>query len=112
MGSMKDELGDKPYADAMKTRAYARPGDLQTSHEAAARVSPVINKLEAAVAAHIKSCGERGATWNEIAAGTGIDKGSISPRFKPLREQKKIKAATDPNDKIIKRDHQTVWIGT
>lgn len=104
MASMKDLFGDTPYP------ALARHTDLATSKEAAKRVDPLVTKLMNAVAADIRRCGFDGATWNEISRRTGIDKGSISPRFKPLREAGLIRAKTDSEGRTIKREHQTVWI--
>lgn len=108
MGSMKDQLGDVPYDQ----QAFARTTDLPTSHAAAAKVNKHVNKLEEAVANAIIARGIRGATWDELAVLTGLDKASISPRFKPLRKKGLIKAKLNPFDEVEKRDGQTVWVST
>lgn len=108
MGSMKDLLGDTPYPE--QQRAYARSTDLQTSHDAARRVEVVLTKLQKAVFDCIKARGATGATWNEISAITGIDKGSVSPRLKPLREKGLIQAKRNFDGHVERREHQIVWV--
>jgi hypothetical protein len=104
MSGMKDQLGETFFE-----HAYARRTDLPTSHAAARRVNDKVPELEQQVYEVIKSQGDRGATWNEIASLSGIDKGSISPRFKPLRKREMIKAKVHGDD-VVKREHQTVWV--
>lgn len=111
--SMKDLFGDTPLENIPKARnAFARHTDLPTSHEAAKRVDPKVPHLEIVVLAAIVNKGMRGGTWNELAAVTGIDKGSVSPRFKPLRNKGFITATYDVEGNTVKRDHQIVWIAT
>jgi hypothetical protein len=100
---MKELLGDDP-------QAFARHTDPGTSREAAARISSKVNKLEQAVADSIKAAGVAGRTWDEIAADTGLDKASVSPRFKPLRKKGVIRAKVDDASKEVRRDRQTVWV--
>ena len=60
----------------------ARQHDPETSHEAAALLD--VNQLEAAVYACLWSHRPLYKTVVEIAALTGIDKWSISPRMRPM----------------------------
>lgn len=106
--SMKDLLGDTPVA-------YARRSDPRPSHEAAALIGPK-SKLMLLVLGTIRECGDYGATWDELAVSTGVDKGSISPRFKQLCDRNLIKKARDGNGDLIRRAapgktvRQTVWV--
>jgi hypothetical protein len=91
-------------------QAFTRPTDLQTSHEAEKRINSRVPKLEQLVYQAIKDQWWYGATWDELAPLTGLDKGSISPRFKPLRKKGLIAAKLDENGNTVKRGHQTVWV--
>ena len=96
-------------------KAHARNTDPDTSHNAAASVDQHVAKLEMEVANAIKSR-KNGATWDELHRLTGIDKASISPRLKPLRRKKLIRAQQDADGNIIKRPGksgrgQIVWFG-
>jgi DNA-binding MarR family transcriptional regulator len=96
------------------SRAYARNSDPSTSHAAAASVDDIVTRMEFAVREGIVRTGGRGATWDELHALTGIDKASISPRFKPLREKGLIQWRTGEDGKVIKRSGhsgrgQIVW---
>ena len=46
--------------------------------------------------------GRYGATWDELGESTGIDKASISPRFRPLMTKGLIAVRTE-NGKPVKR---------
>ncbi len=113
MSGMKDHLlGDTPY----EPRAFARNSDPATSHAAAKKVETKVSHLEKLVYEAIVSAGPHGATWNEISQRTGIDKASISPRFKPLRQKGFIQAKMEFNlsltHRSVIRNSQTVWIAT
>ena len=84
--------------------AYARKTDPATSREAAARVTPILNVLEAAVDAAVFAAGERGATAAEVHEATGIDLQSLTPRFKPLERKGRIVRTSE------RRDGRYVWI--
>jgi hypothetical protein len=97
--------------------AYARTTDPETSHAAAASLSEEdIARLEREVVVTIRRCRD-GATWDEVHDITGIDKASLSPRWKPLRLKNLLTARFDENGKAIKRRgrsgrNQTVWFST
>ena len=91
--------------------SHARTTDLRASHTAAKSVrGEKARKLERLVADAVWAAGDRGLTWNEAAAVTGIDKGSISPRWKPLRKQKLIMILKDHDGEEVKRERQTVFV--
>lgn len=95
--------------------ALARKTDPETSHAAAKSLDDEhIARLEREVARAIQERGGRGATWDELHTLTGIDKASISPRFKPLRDKGIIEWRLDGDGKPIKRPGwsgrgQIVW---
>jgi len=84
----------------------ARTSDPSTSHEAAARVRPNVQKLEALVLNIVRRYGNYGATTREIAKILKMDRDTISPRIKPLRIKRYLKA--HPAGK--RRGHSTVWV--
>lgn len=84
------------------SEALARNTDPETSHEAAHSMDDAVTRLEKVVTLAIRASGDRGATWDELAALTGIDKASISPRFKPLRRKGQICSRTVEGE-IVKR---------
>jgi len=97
--------------------AFARKSDPATSHAAAGSLPPeAVTKLERIVYEAICSQGLRGATWDEVAKLTGLDKASISPRWKPLCRKKLIKELRDEYREVITRHGlrsnrgQTVWV--
>jgi len=102
--------------DLFDYEAKSRRSDPETSHAAAASLSPEdVERLEREVATDIRGCGHHGAIWDEIHYRTGIAKASISPRFKPLRIKKQIIAKCDKDGNIEKRTGdstrgQIVWI--
>ena len=95
---------DRPRYIGSNEEAYARKTDPETSREAAARVTPILNVLEAAVDAAVFAAGERGATAAEVHEATGIDLQSITPRFKPLERKGRIVRTSE------RRDGRYVWI--
>lgn len=110
MGSMKDQLGDSLFE-----YAHARPSDPITSHRAAKSIERRMAPLMAAVLDAIRSRGDLGATWDEIAHITKLDKGSISPRLKPLRErglitEKRIDGKIITRSAPGKRCGQIAWV--
>ena len=114
MGKMKDLFGDEP----IEPRAFSRHTDPPTSREAARSVDQQVPHLESMVHQAIKRRGHHGATWDELHDLTGIDKASISPRFKPLRRRKLIRAKTVLVDGTLRKvarpgksgRGQIVWI--
>jgi DNA-directed RNA polymerase specialized sigma24 family protein len=74
-----------------RTGALVRASDHVTAHESAEELDDAtITRLENIVAEAIRKTGRKGLTWDEVAEVTGLDKGSISPRFKPLRHRCRI----------------------
>ena len=63
--------------------AYARRTDPETSHEAAQAIEPHLGRLESIVLTAIRQAPD-GMTIDELAAATGLDKVTVSPRMKPL----------------------------
>jgi hypothetical protein len=97
------------------TKAHARKTDPRTSHDAAASVDDQLPHMEGVVYGAICQREEWGATWDEIGLITGMDKASISPRFKPLRERGLIMAKLKADGTEVRRPGhsgrgQTVWI--
>lgn len=91
----------------------ARNTDPDTSHAAAESVDTT--RLEMIVLDTITACGSLGATWDELHTRTGLNKASISPRFRPLCNKNLIKPKIDDSGKKITRPGvagraQTVWI--
>ena len=72
------------------TDAYTRSSDPQTSHDAAERVKTT--RLESLVYKTLKECGQP-MTALCVSRKIGIDKWSISPRFKPLEDKGLIERA-------------------
>jgi DNA-binding MarR family transcriptional regulator len=83
--------------------ALARRTDPETSHEAAALVN--VTKAEAKVLLALR---RENGTWDEITARTGMRAGTVSPRFRPLREKGLIRQTGEvrPGESGAK---QTVW---
>lgn len=71
----------------MSEGAYARSTDPSTASEAAETVS--VAKAEMLVLSRLrtKRLLERGATSDEMAKLTGIDRVTVSPRFRPLERK-------------------------
>lgn len=78
----------------------AREGDPDTSVAAAASVNATY--LEGLVAAQAALHPE-GITWDEAAEYIGIPRASVSPRFKPLRQQGRLTYLRDAAGKIVTR---------
>jgi hypothetical protein len=118
-----EAMSDWQYGSHIDSLAHSRPlarhSDPITSHEAAESVEPHTTRLEKMVYLAIKSQGRYGATWDELHVLTGIDKASISPRLKPLRKRKLVRAKIVINAKgeriLVKRKGksgrgQIVWV--
>jgi hypothetical protein len=74
-----------------RTDPMARPSDHETAEEAASSISRAeATRLENIVADACKFRGYEGMTWDEAPKFTHLDKGSISPRWKPLRHRRLI----------------------
>lgn len=67
----------------------ARKSDPDTSREAADMLDA--SPLDLAVVAALRSFGPAGATAEQIAEQSGIDKQSVTPRLAPLAERKIVK---------------------
>ncbi len=65
----------------------ARRTDVNTSHEAAAKVGSYRAKHEAAIFGAICEAGERGATAKDIAAVTGLTDVQVSRRLGSMGER-------------------------
>jgi len=87
-------------------QGLSRNTDPDTSHNAAERVTGKIQKLEKIVLDYLedrKRNGFDGATTKEIAAATGYDHVTISPRMRPLARRYMVK------DSCERRDRSIVW---
>jgi hypothetical protein len=80
---MKNIYPYKPDEAGEELLAWARNNDPQTSHDAARRITPKVNKLEAETVKVLKEKPE-GLTTQEISDATGIEYRSITPRMQPL----------------------------
>lgn len=74
------------------TRALARASDPEPSHEAADAATPYVTKTERAVVHAMRVLG-RPCTAHEIAARSGIELVSVSPRMARLREKGVVREA-------------------
>lgn len=63
---------------------------VDTSIAASDAIAGCLGPLQRAVFRAIQSAGTHGLTTNEIAARTGIDRGSVQPRTSELRHQHMI----------------------
>jgi len=74
-----------------KDGALARDTDHETSAEAARSISgEEATRLENMVATATWNAKHGGLTWDEAARITGLDKASVSPRWKSLRHRRLI----------------------
>lgn len=90
-------------------KAFARNTDPSTSHSAAHDFEQHVTKSEMTVLNFIASCGNHGATIDEIVSGTGMQKVSASPRLKPLEKKNMVKA-TDQKRIGVSGKRQIVWV--
>jgi DNA-binding MarR family transcriptional regulator len=88
------------------SRPLARTTDPDTSHDAARRIEPVVGGLERRVLEALRGMARpcSGLTVPEIAAATGIDKWSVSPRMKPLEDKGFVARLAK------KRNGMTIWV--
>jgi len=84
-------------------RAFARNSDPDTSHAAARRVTPKIQRLERQVIDALRLFPD-GLTVHGISAATGLDKWSVSPRMKPLEKKGLVRRLSE------RRERATVWM--
>lgn len=89
--------------------AYARNTDPETSVIAAdeMRTSGKASALEQRVYEALDESGPR--TSRELAAITGIDYASLTPRIKPLRKRGMVYILCDDAGNPVRREKQTVW---
>lgn len=85
--------------------AFARTHDPLTSHLAAA--SAHVSRLEEVVLDEIRLA-KNGLTIDELVAITGLDKVSLSPRFRPLCKKGLI-IETNETRRGASGRRQTVW---
>ena len=83
-------------------RAHARRTDPITSHQAARRVEPGLDRLEALVLTWLREA-DLGATTKELSAILNLDRVTVSPRLKPLPRKGFIVASPE------RRDGGIVW---
>ena len=88
-------------------RAYVRNTDPETSHEAAEAIEPSLKGMDIQILNAVISSGMHGATLSDVMEVTGIQKVSVSPRFKPLETMGHI--FRDGKRKGDCRAKQTVW---
>jgi DNA-binding transcriptional ArsR family regulator len=110
MSRMKDLFGDNPYP---APAARSRHTDPDTSHAAARSIEADVPRMELLVLNDLVQRGDHGGTWNEVSESTGLDRATVSPRFKPLRE-KGLVEMRERNGEVIKRPGysgrgQIVW---
>ena len=67
--------------------AYARNSDPETSHAAAASMAPHLPALEVTMLELLRRAGSYGLTSYEMAAGYGLERVTVSPRFKPMERK-------------------------
>lgn len=88
-----------PCFRCVRDGARARSGDPETSKAAAARVD--VAAREMAVLQALQAHGPMNC--RELAAASGVDYASVTPRIKPLREKGLVA------DTGERRDRQAVW---
>jgi len=98
----------------VKQKAKSRRFDPRTSRAAARSVrDDTVTRLEGMIHKAIAKRGKKGATWDEVHRLTKIDKASISPRFKPMRDKGLIFAKEDDGGPIKRPGNsgrgQIVW---
>jgi hypothetical protein len=106
MGTMTDN-------DMEDLFAYARRTDPRTSHVAAASMAETLSEVLRIVFRAVRSQ-QNGATVDEVVDLTGIEKVTVSPRFKPLCEKGLLEIRSNPEGDTIKRPgksgrNQIVW---
>lgn len=84
--------------------ALARNTDPGPAHEAAAAVTPHVTALERRVIFALCELGP--ATSHQVAAHTGMDLISVSPRMRPLCERGMIREA---GEERVGRRPRTLW---
>lgn len=94
-----------------KDEAFARATDLQTSHDAARSLEPVLPELEWLVLRTIREAKTRGKTLDEIATETGLEKVTVSPRLRPLWRKNMVIEADFKRPGRSGRQ-QTVWLAS
>jgi DNA-binding MarR family transcriptional regulator len=91
-------------------RAHARNTDPHTSKDAAQSITNV-KGLAAKVFWAIEAAGDRGAIAKEIAAKTGIEWQTVTPRFAPLIKAGLVERRYNTDGKLIRREGQAVhWV--
>ncbi len=88
-------------------RALARRADPGTSRAAARSIDASLQAIEIKVLDAIADAAD-GATWDEVSESTGLERATVSPRFKPLREMGLIRANGTRKGKSGRS--QTVWV--
>jgi DNA-binding MarR family transcriptional regulator len=87
--------------------AYARRSDPHTAHEAAQRVN--VTDLESVVLEALRALGP--STSHEVAAHTGLDLVTVSPRFKPLEKKGLVRRRLNEIDPFTGRVFYETRIG-
>lgn len=102
MNHQLDWLADAAFSSAMVTHPpRARRTDVETSHQAAERATRFAGKHEAAIFGYLHDH-QAGATYREIAAGTGLEPVAVARRLKGLQERAGVYADG-------KRDGMQIW---
>jgi hypothetical protein len=91
------------------TSAFARHRDPDTSHDAADSVRPTVTYLENKVLFELELAGDRGMTLDQLIDATGLDKVTVSPRLRPLRNKGLAREAATKREGKSGR-LQTVWV--
>jgi DNA-directed RNA polymerase specialized sigma24 family protein len=89
--------------------AVARATDPETSHAAAASVTPTLNRLHSMLLAHFIDAGTRGFTSFELAEHTGVPHVTVSSRLRPM-ERLGLIVATDETRLGPSGRRSIVWV--
>jgi DNA-binding MarR family transcriptional regulator len=93
-------------------RALSRNTDPDTSRDAAQSLdSGSLKGMQSKVFWAIEAAGDRGAIAKEIAAITGIEWQTVTPRFAPLIKAGLVERRYNTDGKLIRREGQAVhWV--
>ena len=98
-----------PYQNEIDFQAFARGTDPDTSHLAAQSMEGKCQRIEGIVLEALKKRGDHGATTRELAALTGLDWGTVTPRMKPMEKKGFITDSGHTRPGISNRQ-QIVWL--
>tara|TARA_R110000765_G_scaffold347472_1_gene437577 strand:+ start:70 stop:420 length:351 start_codon:yes stop_codon:yes gene_type:complete len=85
---------------------HAYTGKRETSGLAALEILPVTGRQRLAVFEFIKSCGDYGATLEQIETGLSMSGNSVRPRRKELEDRGAVEEATLPSGEPLRRKNR------